>query len=105
MNTDMNLRTKYERTLIEITRILPPNRVEQLVDFARFLEAQILNEKLMQEEDSEQIEIDNAQWDALLATEKGQILLEKLAGEALDEHRSGKTKSIAFDDEGQIVPR
>lgn len=94
----------YEQILINIARILPPNRVEQLIDFARFLEAQILSEKLIQEEDITEIEADNARWDALLATDEGQALLEKLADEALAEHRAGKTKPMAFNDEGRIAP-
>ena len=93
----------YERTLIKIVRLLPPNRVEQLVDFARFLETQSLREELIQEETTAEIEADNARWDALLATEEAQTLLEKLAQEALEEHRAGKTKPMAFNDKGQIV--
>ena len=80
MNTTLN--PDYEKTLINIVRDLPPNRVEQLVDFARFLEAQILVEELFREEDMIEIEADNARWDALLATDEGQALLHKLAHEA-----------------------
>jgi len=94
----------HERTLIKIARLLPPNRVEQLVDFARFLEAQILSGELLQEESMAEVEADNAQWDALLATDEAQALLEKLADEALAEHRADKTRPMAFDDEGRIVP-
>lgn len=93
----------YERTLVAIVRTLPPHRAEQLVEFARFLEAQRLTEELTQDENTEAIEADNAQWDELLATEKSQTLLAQLAGEALKEHRAGKTRSMAFN-EGRIVP-
>lgn len=92
-------RQSYERTLIQIVRILPPTKAEQLVDFARFLEAQILSTERIQEEDIPEIEADNARWDALLATGEAQALLEKLAGEALAEHRSGKTRPLAFSHE------
>ncbi|MCZ7575516.1 MAG: hypothetical protein M5U01_43760 [Ardenticatenaceae bacterium] len=104
MNTDTTITQDQERTLIKIARVLPPNRVEQLIDFARFLEAQILSEELLQEESMAEVEADNAQWDALLATDKAQALLENLADEALAEHRAGKTRPMAFDDEGRIVP-
>lgn len=104
MNMDTTIHRDYERTLIKIARTLPPNRVEQLVDFARFLEAQILSEELIKEEDIAEIEADNARWDALLATDEAQTLLEKLANEALAEHRVGKTKPMTFDNEGRIVP-
>lgn len=92
-----------ERILINIVRILPPHRVEQLVDFARFLEAQILSETLIQEEDVADIEADNARWDALLATDEAQTLLEKLADDALAEHQAGQTKPMTFNHEGRIV--
>jgi hypothetical protein len=36
----MAIHPTYEKTLIEIARALPTHRVEQLVDFARFLESQ-----------------------------------------------------------------
>lgn len=94
----------YERTLIKIVRVLPPNRVEQLIEFARFLEAQLLSNELIKEEVAAQVEADNARWDTLLATDEAQSLLEKLADEALAEHRAGKTKPMAFSDEGQILP-
>jgi hypothetical protein len=83
---------QYEKVLIDIVRALPPNRVAQLVDFARFLEAQQLSEEFIQEETVAEIEADNAAWDALLATDQAQTLLEKLATEALAEHRAGKTR-------------
>lgn len=102
MNTTVS--QEYEQVLVDIIRILPPNRAEQLVDFARFLEAQILSEELLQEEDAAEVEVDNARWDALLATDESQALLDKLADEALAEHRAGKTKPMLFDDEGRIMP-
>lgn len=104
MNIDTTVHQDYERALIKIARVLPRNRVEQLVDFARFLEAQILSEELLQEGSVAEVEADNAQWDALLATGEAQALLEKLADEALAEHRAGKTRPMVFDDEGRIVP-
>jgi len=94
----------HERILINIVRVLPPKRAEQLVDFARFLEAQILAEELIQEEEIAEIEADNARWDALLATDEAQALLEKLAEEALAEHQAGKTKPMVVNAQGRIVP-
>jgi hypothetical protein len=100
MKGDAVLGHDYEQTLIDIVRTLPPSRAEQLVDFARFLEGQILAEEVFGEE----TEADNAQWDALLESDEGQALLEKLAGEALAEHRAGRTKLLSFDDEGRLIP-
>jgi len=92
-----------ERTLIKIARVLPSKRVEQLLDFARFLEAQILSEDLIKEECPMEIAADNEQWEALMATDKAQTLLNQMASEALYEHRAGKTKTIGFN-HGRIVP-
>ncbi len=47
---------------------------EQLVDFARFLKAQILSENLIREEELGNIEADNERWDALMAADKAQSL-------------------------------
>ena len=100
-----NDRNNYERILINVVRTLPQNRAEQLVDFARFLEAQYLGGQLLQSATKNDIEADNALWDGLLATDKGQSLLEKLASEAITERRAGKTKAMGFDDSGKIVAR
>ena len=89
-----------EQVLLGIVRNLPPERAEQLVDFARFLEAQLLEEALL--EDDDQNDRDDARWDSLLASEEGQALLERLAGEALTEHRAGRTRPLIFNDEGEI---
>lgn len=45
-------------------------------------------------DDPSAIEADNARWYALLATDEAQSVLEKLAAEALAEHRTGCTKPI-----------
>ena len=100
----MTIHPNYEKTLIEIARALPANRMEQLVDFARFLESQSLTEKLLKGEDLTEIEADNAEWDAILASEESQALLEKLADEALAEHRAGKTRPTASASQSQGVP-
>ncbi len=106
MRRQVNSQTAvYEKTLLKIARTLPAERVTQLVDFARFLEAQSLSDDLALEEvNLAEIEAENAEWDLLLATDESQDLLEKLAGEALKEHQSGKTKAMGFTKEGQIAP-
>jgi len=104
MSTQATLEHEYERTLLAIARTLPPGRVEQLIDYARFLEAQILDEALLADAGGAETETDDARWDALLASEDGQALLEKLAAEAAVEHGAGKTKAITFDTEGRMKP-
>jgi len=75
-----------------------------LVDFARFLETRVPTEKLLEEEDPEEIDADNACWDALMATDEAQDLLEQLAQEAMAEYRAGKARPMAFTPEGRIIP-
>lgn len=104
MNTHTTTTPDYEQTLIDIVRVLPPGRAEQLVDFARFLEAQLVSEELFREDDVDEIEADNAQWDTLLESDAGQALLEELAQQALAEHRQGRTKLMTFDDDGRLAP-
>jgi hypothetical protein len=57
-----------------------------------------------QDESINAIEADNARWDALFATDESQALLERLADEALADYRGGKTKPMAFTDDGRLVP-
>lgn len=95
---------QYEQTLLELVRTLPPSRIAQLLDFAQFLAAQAWAEELTGQEDRTEVEADNKQWDELFVTEEAQLLLNKLADEALAEHRAGKTKPMAFRTEGRIVP-
>ncbi len=104
MDSDTALKKIYERTIVDIVRVLPPDRAEQLIDFGRFLEAQILSDELLHDEDTDEITDDNVRWDALLGSAKGQALLEELAQEALSEHRAGRTKLMTFDDEGRLAP-
>ena len=79
MKPDAVFSHDYEQALIDIVRVLPPNRAEQLVEFARFLEGQLLAEAMFGEETAREIEADNARWDALLESDEGQSLLDKLA--------------------------
>lgn len=52
----------------------------------------------------QELEADNAEWEAILAMDKGQLLLEKLAMDALIEHHAGRTHPLTFNDEGRLVP-
>lgn len=89
----VTIQPDYEQTLIQIARVLPPTQVAQLVDFARFLEAQLLSEALFSGDSTAEIEADNAEWDALLATDEAQNLLGKLADEALKDSYEKRSES------------
>jgi hypothetical protein len=104
MSLNTIIGNEYEEILINAVRVLPPSRVEQLVDFARFLEAQILIEELSHNEDDTIVEVDNVRWDALLATDVSQNMLDQMAAEALTEYRAEQTKPMEFDGEERIVP-
>ena len=92
---------EHEKALLQIVRRLPPGRVSEVLDFAQFLEFQTAKAG---EEDTECME-DDARWDALLATEESQRLLEKLADEALAEIEAGQGRPMAFAEDGEILPR
>jgi hypothetical protein len=47
---------------------------------------------------------DDARWEALLASEEGQALLEKLAAEALAENEAGRALPMTFDSDGSLRP-
>ncbi len=96
----------YERKLIGILRRLPPERVSEVVDFAQFLESQIKPDERALDEDvsEEHIAADNARWDALLATDASQRLLEKMADETLAEIQAGRTRPMTFTEDGDIAP-
>jgi hypothetical protein len=63
-----------------------------------------MDAEMMPDETEEEIEADNARWDALMATEASQLLLERLAEEALKEYREGRTRPMIFTPDGRIVP-
>lgn len=85
MINEMVQAEKVEQALIRIVRRLPPERASEVLDFAQFLEFQAAKAA---ERDQEYTE-DDARWDALLATEESQRLLEKLADGALAEIERG----------------
>ena len=104
MTTSVDVQA-LERTLGKILRTLPPEKAAELVDFAEFLEARTRLEELKFPEEDVVNEADEARWDALLASEKGQSLLEELAREALEEHEAGRTTDIEVSDDGYLTPR
>ncbi len=57
----------------------------------------------LEEEDIDEIKQDNAQWDALFERDDAQDLLNKLVGEALIEYKAGRSKPLAFTDDGGMV--
>ena len=97
-------KTIYEQQLISIIRRLPNDRISQVVDFAKFLELQLkgFSNLKYQNEIKEDITEENNRWDKLLARDDSQILLERMADEALAEINAGLAKSMVFTQDGQI---
>jgi len=95
---------EQEQALIHIVRMLPPERIAQVVDFARFLEAQVLAEELASDETTSEADAEIVEWDALLSTERAQDVLDALADEALEEHQAGQTRPMHYTGEGRIEP-
>ena len=87
--------------LLSIARTLPAERLRQVVQFARFLQVQSLDEfALVDEETPEEIAADEALWDAqFAATQDG---LEKMAEKVRAEIRAGKSKPMVFTADGRI---
>ena len=82
--TTMQHTMAYERTLLGIVHRLPPERIFQLVDFARFLEFQTirsddvgLNEE--ETETEEEIRASEAKWDQLFAKPKAKRVMREMA--------------------------
>jgi hypothetical protein len=87
---------KDKAALLEVLRDLPPERVQQVVDFARFL-AQL------EAENSETIAESEARWDELFARPESQTLLEKMTLEALADEEAGLTFEMQFDEHDNLV--
>jgi hypothetical protein len=85
---------EYEDKLVGIVRRLPPERVIQLVDFARFLEA----------ESEEEIEASQANWDKVLVKPEAKRKLRDMAREALDDYHAGQATDINVTEDGRLAP-
>ncbi len=97
--------TKYEKKLLAIMRQLPPKRVEQLVDFADFLQSRTkTDDQWLEENDAERSAAANEQWDALFASEEGQNLLDSLVEQAKVDIKAGRVYGIKIIEEGELSP-
>ena len=84
MQQTMNQPVNYERTILAITRRLPPERGKQLLAFARFLAFetfQTTNLDFLETEAEVEETFTEAdeRWDALPALDEGQSVLDQLA--------------------------
>ena len=93
----------YEAQLLRVVRRLPPERVSQVVDFARFLEVQTVQVTSAMQQINEERGGD-ARWDSLLATDESQQMLERMADAALLDIQAGHAKPMVFRHDGEIAP-
>ena len=96
-----------EQTVIHIMRKLPPERVTDLVDFARFLEFRATERYQdwveAESEQGEQIAADR-RWDDLFARPEARQLMRQMAHEAREEYRAERTTEIVETDDGRLAP-
>lgn len=100
--------TIEEKTLLGVVRGLPPERVSEVIDFARFLhyrsESAIEYPEPGEHRSGQRLAEGDVRWDALLATDESQRLLEKMADEALAEIEAGMATPMVFLDDDEIGP-
>ena len=98
-----------EQEIMIIVHRLPPERKSQILAFARFLAFetfQTTDLATLEEIDFEDTYTEaDARWDQLLASEEGQLALDRLADAALASIRAGEASAIGFTKDGEIVPR
>ena len=94
----------YEQALISIVRTLPVERIVQILDYARYIQSQTVEDFgfLDDDETEEEILADEALWDAqFAATQDG---LKKMADKVRAEIRAGRTMPMVFTKDGKLAP-
>lgn len=100
--------TTIEEAVIKIMRKLPPERVSELVDFARFLEfrATEYDEDWVeaQSEEVNQAETTEQRWGELLAQPEAKRLMRQMAREAREDYHAGRSTEIVETQDGRLAP-
>ncbi|MDI6794224.1 MAG: hypothetical protein QME81_15405 [bacterium] len=97
--------SSYEQALINIARKLPVERVVQILDYARYIQLQTIEDFgfLDDDETEEEILADEARWDAqFAATQDG---LKKMADKVRADIQAGRTMPMVFTKDGRIAPK
>ena len=86
----------YEQALISIVRTLPVERIVQILDYARYIQSQTIEDFgfLDDDETEEEILADEARWDAQFAATQDD--LKKMADKVRAEIRAGRTMPMVF---------
>ena len=94
----------YIQALIDIVRKLPVERVVQILDYARYIQSQTIEDFgfLDDDETEEEILADEAHWDAQFAAT--QDALKKMADKVRADIQAGRTMPMVFTKDGRIAP-
>ena len=92
MEKQADLQITYEQTLVSIARALPPDRADELLDFARFLQTLVPRES------------DEEKWEQLLAKPEAQRAMLEMAREAREDYKAGRATEITITDDGRLAP-
>jgi hypothetical protein len=94
----------YEQALISIVRTLPVERIVQILDYARYIQSQTVEDFgfLDDDETEEEILADEALWDAQFAATQDD--LKKMADKVRAEIRAGRTMPMVFTKDGKLAP-
>lgn len=89
-------------------RKLPPERISELVDFARFLEFRATEyyEDWVeaQSEQSDQAGTAEQRWSELLARPEAKQLMRQMAREAREDYHAGRSTEIVETQDGRLAP-
>lgn len=86
-----------EYTVINIIRRLPPDKITQLVDFAKFLESEYVRKN----EDKTETE---EKWNKLFAEPESKRLMREMAKEAREDYYGGNATDISVTEDGRLAP-
>jgi hypothetical protein len=94
----------YEQALISIVRTLPLERIVQILDYARYIQSQTVEDFgfLDDDETEEEILADEALWDAQFAATQDD--LNKMADKVRADIRAGRTMPMVFTKDGKLAP-
>lgn len=106
METQMTYRSEApEQRVVGIMRKLPPERVSELVDFARFLEFRTTERyEDWVETQSEQAALAEQRWNALFARPVASELMRQTARKARVDYHSGRSTEIVETQDGRLTP-
>lgn len=97
-----------EQTVMRIMRKLSPERVSELVEFARFLEFRATEYYWdwieAESEQHDEVGAAHQRWDELFAQPAAKQAMRQMAREAQEEYRAGQTTGIAETDDGRLAP-